>query len=107
MAAIQGGARWVKIFPCGNVGGPKYLKSLKAPFPDVALIPTGGVNVSNAADYIAAGAFALGVGAELVDAEALRNGNLSKISTAAKDLVEVVRRARAGQPAKVSVLPKK
>ena len=107
MAAIQGGARWVKIFPCGNVGGPKYLKSLKAPFPDVALIPTGGVNVSNAADYIAAGAFALGVGAELVDAEALRNGNLSKISTAAKDLVEVVRRARASQPPKISFLPKK
>jgi len=89
------------------VGGPKYLKSLKAPFPDVALIPTGGVNVSNATDYIAAGAFGLGVGAELVDAEALRNGNLSKISTAAKELVEVVRRARASQPAKVSFLPKK
>jgi len=99
MGASHEGARWVKIFPCGNVGGPKYLKSLKAPFPNVALIPTGGVNVSNAADYIAAGAFALGVGAELVDATALRNGDLAKISAAAKELVEVVLRARATKAA--------
>src|SRR5262249_14370424 len=60
--ALDHGARLVKIFPCGNVGGAKYLKSLRAPFPQAALIPTGGVNTANAADFIAAGAFALGVG---------------------------------------------
>lgn len=94
MAAQENGATLVKIFPCGNVGGPKYLKSLKAPFPGARLIPTGGVNAANAADFIAAGAFALGVGADLVDATALREGNLAKIATAAEELVNAVRAAR-------------
>jgi 2-dehydro-3-deoxyphosphogluconate aldolase/(4S)-4-hydroxy-2-oxoglutarate aldolase len=95
MNAQDHGARLVKIFPCGNVGGPKYLKSLKAPFPHSSLIPTGGVNAANAAEFIAAGAFALGVGADLVDAAALRDGNLEKISTAARELVTAVSTARA------------
>ncbi len=95
MNAQEHGARLVKIFPCGNVGGPKYLRSLKAPFPKAELIPTGGVNASNAADFIAAGAFALGVGADLVDAVALREGNLEKISAAAQELVQAVISARA------------
>jgi 2-dehydro-3-deoxyphosphogluconate aldolase / (4S)-4-hydroxy-2-oxoglutarate aldolase len=94
MNAQDHGARLVKIFPCGNVGGPKYLKSLKAPFPQASLIPTGGVNASNAADFIAAGAFALGVGADLVDATALREGNLEKITAAARELVTAVSNAR-------------
>jgi len=95
MNAQDHGARLVKIFPCGNVGGPKYLKSLKAPFPHSSLIPTGGVNAANAAEFIAAGAFALGVGADLVDAAALRDGNLEKIATAARELVTAVSTARA------------
>jgi 2-dehydro-3-deoxyphosphogluconate aldolase/(4S)-4-hydroxy-2-oxoglutarate aldolase len=95
MNAQQNGAKLIKIFPCGNVGGPKYLKSLRGPFPDVALIPTGGVNVSNAAEFIRAGAFALGVGAELVNAAALREGNLAKIEQAARELVGAVLTARA------------
>jgi 2-dehydro-3-deoxyphosphogluconate aldolase/(4S)-4-hydroxy-2-oxoglutarate aldolase len=95
MNAHDHGARLVKIFPCGNVGGPKYLKSLKAPFPKAELIPTGGVNAANAADFIAAGAFALGVGADLVDATALRDGNLEKIISAAQELVQAVNGARA------------
>ena len=95
MNAQEHGAQLVKIFPCGNVGGPKYLRSLKAPFPNASLIPTGGVNAANAADFIAAGAFALGVGADLVDAAALRDGNLEKIISAAKELVQAVRSARA------------
>jgi 2-dehydro-3-deoxyphosphogluconate aldolase / (4S)-4-hydroxy-2-oxoglutarate aldolase len=95
MNAHDQGARLVKIFPCGNVGGPKYLRSLKAPFPKAELIPTGGVNTANAAEFIAAGAFALGVGADLVDATALREGNLQKITTAAQELVQAVLAARA------------
>jgi 2-dehydro-3-deoxyphosphogluconate aldolase / (4S)-4-hydroxy-2-oxoglutarate aldolase len=94
MTALEHGARLVKIFPCGNVGGPKYLRSLRAPFPQAALIPTGGVNTANAADFIAAGAFALGVGADLVDAAALRQGNLEKITSAARELVSAVASAR-------------
>lgn len=95
MHAQDHGARLTKIFPCGNVGGPKYLQSLKGPFPHAALIPTGGVNVSNAAAYIAAGAFALGVGGDLVNATALRDGNLAKITEAARELVQTVHAARA------------
>jgi 2-dehydro-3-deoxyphosphogluconate aldolase / (4S)-4-hydroxy-2-oxoglutarate aldolase len=95
MAAQQHGAKLIKIFPCGNVGGAKYLKSLKAPFPQASLIPTGGVNVANAAEFIAAGAFALGVGADLVDATALREGKLEKITAAAQELVNAVVSARA------------
>ena len=94
MVAMENEARLVKIFPCGNLGGPKFLKSLKAPFPDAALIPTGGVNASNAAEYFKAGAFALGIGADLVDVAALRDGNLSKITQAARELTEAVRTAR-------------
>jgi 2-dehydro-3-deoxyphosphogluconate aldolase / (4S)-4-hydroxy-2-oxoglutarate aldolase len=95
MSAYEHGARLVKIFPCGNVGGPRYLRSLKAPFPNASLIPTGGVNAANAGDFIAAGAFALGVGADLVDAAALREGNLEKITSAARELVRAVVSARA------------
>lgn len=94
MHAQDNGARLIKIFPCGNIGGPKYLQSLKGPFPHAALIPTGGVNVSNAASYIAAGAFALGVGGDLVNAAALRDGNLEKITQAARELVQAVNAAR-------------
>jgi 2-dehydro-3-deoxyphosphogluconate aldolase / (4S)-4-hydroxy-2-oxoglutarate aldolase len=95
MNAQEHGARLVKIFPCGNVGGAKYLRSLKAPFPNASLIPTGGVNAANAAEFIAAGAFALGVGADLVDTAALREGNLAKITSAAQELVQAVTSARA------------
>ncbi len=94
MHAQDNGAKVIKIFPCGNVGGPKYLQSLKGPFPDAALIPTGGVSAANAADYFAAGAFALGVGGELVNASALRAGNLAKITQAARELVQAVHEAR-------------
>jgi 2-dehydro-3-deoxyphosphogluconate aldolase/(4S)-4-hydroxy-2-oxoglutarate aldolase len=100
MTAQEHGAKLVKIFPCGNVGGAKYLKSLKAPFPHASLIPTGGVNVANAAEFIAAGAFALGVGADLVDATALREGKLEKITAAAQELVNAVISARAALPKK-------
>lgn len=95
MNAQEHGARLVKIFPCGNVGGAKYLKSLRGPFPRAALIPTGGVNATNAAELIAAGAFALGVGADLVDAAALREGNSQKITSGARELVNAVAAARA------------
>jgi 2-dehydro-3-deoxyphosphogluconate aldolase / (4S)-4-hydroxy-2-oxoglutarate aldolase len=94
MHAQDSGAKVVKIFPCGNVGGAKYLQSLRGPFPNAALIPTGGVNASNAADYIAAGAFALGVGGDLVNPAALRDGNLAKMTQAARDLVQAVHAAR-------------
>jgi 2-dehydro-3-deoxyphosphogluconate aldolase / (4S)-4-hydroxy-2-oxoglutarate aldolase len=79
MAAADTGARAIKIFPCGSVGGAKYIKALRGPFPDLHFIPTGGVNPGNAADFIAAGAFAVGMGSELVDAAALREGRTHEV----------------------------
>jgi 2-dehydro-3-deoxyphosphogluconate aldolase / (4S)-4-hydroxy-2-oxoglutarate aldolase len=95
MTALDHGAQLIKIFPCGNVGGPKYLKSLRGPFPQVALIPTGGVNAANAGEFIAAGAFALGVGSDLVDVAALRAGHPEKITQSARELVQAVVAARS------------
>ena len=102
IAAMDAGATLIKVFPCGSVGGPKYIKALRAPFPESRFIPTGGVNLSNAADYIAAGAFALGVGADLVDLAALRGDQPHKIAEAARALVAAVRTARETQHSKVS-----
>jgi 2-dehydro-3-deoxyphosphogluconate aldolase/(4S)-4-hydroxy-2-oxoglutarate aldolase len=97
MTALVEGVRLVKVFPCGNLGGAKYLKSLKGPFPDVLMIPTGGVNVGNAAEFIAAGAFALGIGSDLVDNRAIREGNPQKVTAAARELVEAVKKGRAAR----------
>jgi 2-dehydro-3-deoxyphosphogluconate aldolase / (4S)-4-hydroxy-2-oxoglutarate aldolase len=94
MTAISAGAQVIKIFPCGNVGGPKYLKALRGPFPNAQLIPTGGVNATNAADYFAVGAFALGVGADLVDLSALRAGRADKVTEAARQLAQAAIAAR-------------
>jgi 2-dehydro-3-deoxyphosphogluconate aldolase / (4S)-4-hydroxy-2-oxoglutarate aldolase len=94
MLAQDSGAKVIKIFPCDNVGGPKYLKALKGPFPNLALLPTGGVSTSNAAEFIAAGAFALGVGGELVNRTALKEGNSAKITQAAREFVRVILSAR-------------
>ena len=89
------GADFVKVFPAGAVGGPSYLKALKAPLPQIELVPTGGVSLKTAADFIKAGAAALGVGADLVDLKALREGNASLITERAKQFVEIVREARS------------
>ncbi len=94
MNAAAEGASLVKVFPCGSVGGPDHLRSLKAPFPNMQLIPTGGVSLINVSEYVAAGAFALGVGSDLVNLAALRRGESFKIEEAAKAFVEAVRRAR-------------
>ena len=92
--AWNAGADFVKVFPAGAVGGASYLKSLKAPLPQIELVPTGGVSLKTAADFIKAGAAALGVGADLVDIKAIREGNSSLITERAKQFVEIVRQAR-------------
>lgn len=94
MQALEAGATAVKIFPCSSGGGAAHLKSLRGPFPNVAMIPTGGVNAKNAAQYFAAGAFALGAGSDLVDRALLANGNLQRISAAAREMVAAVAAAR-------------
>jgi len=98
VTAWNAGADFVKVFPCGAVGGASYIKSLKAPLPQIELVPTGGVNLKTAASFIEAGAAAIGVGADLVDVKALRAGQPEKITEAARAYVEAVRSARASMP---------
>ncbi len=93
--AWNAGADFVKVFPAGAVGGASYLKALKAPLPQIELVPTGGVSLKTAADFILAGAAALGVGADLVDIKAIREGQSSLITERARQFVEIVREARA------------
>ncbi len=92
--AWNAGGDLVKVFPAGAMGGASYIKSLKAPLPQIELIPTGGVTLANAAGFIQAGAAALGVGADLVDISAIRSGQPEKITHAARAFVEAVRKAR-------------
>ena len=94
VAAWQAGADAVKIFPCGAVGGASYIKALKAPLPQIEMIPTGGVSVKTAADFIKAGAMALGVGADLVDTQAIRDGQARVVTEKAREYVRLVQEAR-------------
>jgi len=96
LTAWEAGADMVKVFPCSALGGASYIKALKAPLPQVDLIPTGGVNLQTAADFIKAGSTALGVGAVLVDLKALREGKAALLTERARQLVEIVRKARGG-----------
>jgi 2-dehydro-3-deoxyphosphogluconate aldolase / (4S)-4-hydroxy-2-oxoglutarate aldolase len=95
MAAWEAGADFVKIFPCGQVGGAKYIKALKGPFPQVRLVPTGGVNLTNAAEFIEAGVVALGVGGECVQAEALKSNKPEIIVENARRFLAIVQQTRA------------
>jgi 2-dehydro-3-deoxyphosphogluconate aldolase/(4S)-4-hydroxy-2-oxoglutarate aldolase len=95
VAAWKAGADLVKVFPAGAVGGPSYIKALRAPLPQIELVPTGGVNLETAGDFIRAGAAALGVGSDLVDLAALRRGEASVLTDRSRQFVKVVREARA------------
>jgi 2-dehydro-3-deoxyphosphogluconate aldolase / (4S)-4-hydroxy-2-oxoglutarate aldolase len=88
------GSDFVKVFPCGNVGGPKYIQALRGPLPHIPLIPTGGVSLDNAAAFITAGASALGVGSELISESELKAGNPRHVTRTAKRFVTIVQEAR-------------
>jgi 2-dehydro-3-deoxyphosphogluconate aldolase/(4S)-4-hydroxy-2-oxoglutarate aldolase len=97
ITAWKAGADFVKVFPCGSVGGAKYIKALKGPLPQIPLVPTGGVNLETAADFVLAGSEALGVGGELVQTAALKAGKPELIVEAARKFVEIVQQARASR----------
>lgn len=90
----KSGASFVKVFPCANVGGAKYIKALRGPLPQVPLVPTGGVNLDTATDFIVAGAAALGVGGELIQASALKARQPEIIVEIARKFVAIVKQAR-------------
>ena len=97
ITAWQAGADVVKVFPASAMGGAAYLKSIKAPLPQVELIPTGGVSLATAEDFLRAGAFALGVGADLVDAKAMAQGRPNAITETARKYLDIVNRFRGEQ----------
>jgi 2-dehydro-3-deoxyphosphogluconate aldolase/(4S)-4-hydroxy-2-oxoglutarate aldolase len=95
ITAWRAGADYVKIFPCSAMGGASYLKSLLAPFPELKLIPTGGVTLQTAADFLKAGARALGVGTDLVNTPAIAEGKPEIVTNAARAYLEAIRVARS------------
>jgi 2-dehydro-3-deoxyphosphogluconate aldolase/(4S)-4-hydroxy-2-oxoglutarate aldolase len=95
VTAWQAGADVIKIFPADAVGGPKYIKALKGPLPQVEMIPTGGVNLNTAADFLRAGACAIAVGGELVNAELIKSNNYDEMENRARQFLGAVKSARA------------
>jgi 2-dehydro-3-deoxyphosphogluconate aldolase / (4S)-4-hydroxy-2-oxoglutarate aldolase len=107
VSASNAGADMVKVFPCSVLGGPSYLRALKAlkvPLSQIDLFPAGGVTLQNAGAFIEAGACVLGVGSDLIDISALREKRLDRIADRARLFAELVRDARAAQEA-VTPLP--
>lgn len=95
MMAHRAGADIVKIFPCAQVGGPAYIRALRAPFPNVALLASGGVNQVTAHDFITAGAVALGIRQELIPNQAVSRRNEDWIHELTQRFLEIVEKARA------------
>jgi 2-dehydro-3-deoxyphosphogluconate aldolase/(4S)-4-hydroxy-2-oxoglutarate aldolase len=94
IAAWKAGADMVKIFPASAVGGASYIKALKAPLPQIEMVPTGGISIETAGAFIQAGASALGVGGDLVDLKVLREGKGSVIAERVRRYLEVLKKAR-------------
>lgn len=95
ITAWNAGADYVKIFPCSAVGGASYVQSLLAPFPQLKIIPTGGVSLQTAAGFLAAGARALGVGSDLVNLAAIDAGNPETVTETARAYLKIVSGVRA------------
>ncbi len=96
ITAWRAGADYIKIFPCSAVGGASYLKALLAPFPELRLIPTGGVTLQTAADFFRAGACALGVGSDLVNPNAITQDDMKTVTATARAYLSIVAKVRAG-----------
>jgi 2-dehydro-3-deoxyphosphogluconate aldolase/(4S)-4-hydroxy-2-oxoglutarate aldolase len=94
LTAWQAGADIVKIFP-SELTGPGYLKALRGPLPQVRMMPTGGVNLQTAAEFLRAGACALGIGGSLVEPKAVAAGDMARIETLARQYIEIVKKTRA------------
>jgi 2-dehydro-3-deoxyphosphogluconate aldolase / (4S)-4-hydroxy-2-oxoglutarate aldolase len=94
VTAWEAGADFVKVFPCGALGGAKYIKSLKAPLPHIEMVPTGGVSLQNTADFLKAGAAAVAVGAELIDAKTISEGRYEVFEERARQFLAEVAKAR-------------
>jgi 2-dehydro-3-deoxyphosphogluconate aldolase/(4S)-4-hydroxy-2-oxoglutarate aldolase len=97
--AFRTGGDMVKVFPAQSVGGASYLRALRGPFPDIPLVPTGGVTLENIAELFQAGAAAVGVGTALITRDALARRDYAAIGALAKRFLAAAREARAGRGA--------
>lgn len=97
MAALRTGVEIVKIFPCSSMGGAKYVRALRGPLPHARLLPTGGITLATAAEYIQAGAAAIGIGSELVDETMLEAGQGAALADRARHLGVAIRSARGAR----------
>ena len=95
LTAWEAGADAVKVFPCSTIGGAKYIKAVKAPFPQIEMIPTGGVNLDTIAEFLEAGSAAVGVGSELVDSQSINAGKFEVVTKRAQQFLEIVKQVRA------------
>ncbi len=95
VTAWEAGADVVKIFPADAVGGAKYIKALRGPLPQVQMIPTGGVSIETTPDFLKAGAIAVAVGGELVNAKLIEDGNYEEMEARARGFLAAVAKARA------------
>jgi len=95
LTAWEAGSDIVKVFPCGAVGGPKYIKALKGPLPQIEMVPTGGVNLETAGEFLKAGACAVAVGGELVDPKLIKSGKYDEMTKLAEQYLAVIAKARA------------
>jgi 2-dehydro-3-deoxyphosphogluconate aldolase/(4S)-4-hydroxy-2-oxoglutarate aldolase len=94
LTAWEAGADVVKVFPANSLGGPKYIKALKGPLPHIEMIPTGGVNLETAGEFLKAGACAVAVGGELVDAKLIKENRYEEMEQRARQYLECIARAR-------------
>ena len=94
LTAWEAGADVVKVFPANSLGGPKYIKALKGPLPHIEMIPTGGVNLETAGEFLKAGACAVAVGGELVDAKLIKENRYEEMEQRARQYLEIIARAR-------------
>jgi len=101
LKAWEMGADIVKVFPAGNLGGPGYIRAIKAPLPQVLLSPTGGVNLENAGEFIKAGSSIISVGNALVDRKAVAQGKFEVLTEKARRFLEEVKNARSGLSEKI------
>lgn len=94
LTAWEAGADVVKVFPANAMGGPKYIKALKGPLPHIEMIPTGGVNLETAGEFLKAGACAVAVGGELVDSKLIKEGRYNEMEARARQYLQVIAKAR-------------
>jgi 2-dehydro-3-deoxyphosphogluconate aldolase/(4S)-4-hydroxy-2-oxoglutarate aldolase len=95
LTAWEAGADVVKVFPANAMGGPKYIKALKGPLPHIQMIPTGGVNLETAGDFLKAGACAVAVGGELVDAKLIKENRYDEMEARTRQYLQAIATARA------------